>query len=83
MQYSHQNHQKSNQQQPNLSDPHLPPKTAAKMIMIFDSDDEEAVLSKVDKITNNTHAVPINNDAAENLIDFNNKTITALPSIDQ
>ena len=53
------------------------------MIMIFDSDDEEAVLSKVDKITNNTHAVPINNDAAENLIDFNNKTITALPSIDQ
>ena len=51
--------------------------------MIFDSDDEEAVLNQVDQIANNTHAVPINNNAAENLIDFNSETITAPPSIDQ
>ena len=51
--------------------------------MIFDSDDEEAVLNQVDQIANNMQAVPINNDAAENLIDFNNEPITALPSINQ
>ena len=66
----------SDQQQPTLSDPHLPPKPAPKSIMIFDSDDEEAVLYQVDKIVDNTHAVPIKNDATENLINFNNYCTT-------
>ena len=51
--------------------------------MIFDSDEEEAALNQVDQIAYTTHAVPINNNAAENLMDFNNETVTVPPLIDQ
>ena len=63
--------------------PKVPPKTALKSIMIFDSDNEESILNQVDHIANNMQAVAIKHNAAEKILDFNNEAITALSSIDQ